>query len=481
MIAAKARRTKVGKRYPGIYWREAANGKRRYEFDFYDEDGVRRWQVVDGKLADAEAARAEKRRKRRQGECVRPTKATFAEVADKWLAAQTQLRPRTREVYTWALERHVKPRLGRRPIASIREDDVTALIGAMQAQGKAPWTIRAVLTPLSRVMSYAVRQGWLAGNPVRRLERGERPPAVELREKRILSGEEVGKLLDAVLPTYRPILATAAFSGLRLGELCGLTWADVDFEAGLIRVRKQLDRDGNRVEPKTAQAKRDVVLMPSLAPLLRRHKAASAFSKGTDFVFASKVGTPAYWRNVSRRGLEKAAGRAGLHGDGRPTVTMHSLRHTYASHLILDLKLDPVQVSKQLGHAKPSITSDTYARLFEEARHAEDIRKAMAGSAYGTILERLGGDGWRNPGDEETAKVAICGDNVKHGNTRRQAGSALQAGGGWFEPGTAHKSVGVQLSLAMRTRPWHATGNVQRSQSPRPRRQRIRDLPLTHR
>ena len=56
---------------------------------------------------------------------------------------------------------------------------------------------------------------------------------------------------------------------MRLGELLGLTWADVDFDAGVVRVRKQLGRDGKRVEPKTPQAIRDVVLMPALGRMLR--------------------------------------------------------------------------------------------------------------------------------------------------------------------------------------------------------------------
>ncbi len=65
---------------------------------------------------------------------------------------------------------------------------------------------------------------------------------------------------------------------------------------------------------------------------------------------------------------------------------MHTFRDTFASHLILDLKLDVVQVSRQLGHARPSITSDTYAREFDQARHADDTRERMAESAFGRVL-----------------------------------------------------------------------------------------------
>jgi integrase len=66
---------------------------------------------------------------------------------------------------------------------------------------------------------------------------------------------------------------------------------------------------------------------------------------------------------------------------------MRDLRHTFASHLILDLVLDVVRVSKQLGNARPSITSDVYPHVFEQARHADEIRKRLAESSFGRLLE----------------------------------------------------------------------------------------------
>ena len=85
---------------------------------------------------------------------------------------------------------------------------------------------------------------------------------------------------------------------------------------------------------------------------------------------------------------------------------MHSLRDTFASHLILDLKLDVVQVSRLLGHAKPSITANTYARLFDKARHAEAVREAMIASTFGNALETAGGDGWREPVEVDLPEAA---------------------------------------------------------------------------
>ena len=67
-------------------------------------------------------------------------------------------------------------------------------------------------------------------------------------------------------------------------------------------------------------------------------------------------------------------------------LRVHDLRHTFASHLIVDLKLDVAQVSRILGHARPSITLDRYTHLFDQAGHAAEIRERMAASAFGALL-----------------------------------------------------------------------------------------------
>jgi integrase len=264
--------------------------------------------------------------------------------------------------------------------------------------------VHGVLSPLSALFQFAIRRGWAhQGNPVRKLDPGERPK-VQRTSRRILSAEEIGKLLAATPERYRLAIATAAYTGVRLSELLGLTWADVAFDAGLVHVRKQLGRDGARVEPKTPESVRAIVLMPQLEPLLKSHR-EQAFAHGLarpgDPVFASEAGTPLSARNFTGRGLERGAVGAGLSPSkearkrardegteiGLP-VTMHTLRRTFASHLILDLKLDAVQVSKQMGHAKASITQDAYADLFDQARHHDEIREAMGASAFGAVLGR---------------------------------------------------------------------------------------------
>src|SRR5439155_8244120 len=129
-------------------------------------------------------------------------------------------------------------------------------------------------------------------------------------------------------------------------------------------------------------ASRDIPLFPQLAAVLRRHKLATPFTAEADYVFATSLGTPLGYRNLERRGLTQAANKAGLQQDGRPPLRVHDLRHTFASHLIVDLHLDVAQVSRILGHARPSITLDTYTHLFDRAAHANDIRQRMAESQF---------------------------------------------------------------------------------------------------
>jgi integrase len=420
------RRTSVNG-HAGVYYRLLANGRRRYEISYVDTEGKRRWKAIGGKLEDAQAALDDIRGRKRKGERVAPTRATLAEVAAVWFESQSQLRPRTRERYALGLNGHVLPRIGRLRIAEVREEHVARVIAAMQKglelardehgrlierprtrkqrdeHGRlvdvpmgpyAGWTIRASLTPLSLVFDYAVRRGLAGSNPVKKLERRERPQ-VSRREMRILDRDEIGQVLKAADARYGPLLMTAVYTGLRLGELLGLTWADVDFDAGFVRVRKQLGRDGTRVEPKTPQAVRDVVLTRQLASALREHKARSGYSLPGDFVFASQTGTAMSHRNAARRGLDRALTKAGI-----PHLRFHDLRHTAASLMIAEYGDQPVYVSRMLGHANPSITLTVYSHLFDGATHAEQMRARLEAS-HGTAVETAAGDWRRNDGGKQ--------------------------------------------------------------------------------
>jgi integrase len=217
--------------------------------------------------------------------------------------------------------------------------------------------------------------------------RGERP-SVGRREQRILDRDEIAKLLDSAPRSYRTLLATAIFTALRQGELLGLTWQDMDFDAGLVRVRKSLDRSGNRTEPKTSQAVREVLLMPALGRMLREHKLASPYSAASDFVFASQAGTPLNWRNASKRGLEKAVENAKL-GGGR--VRFPDLRHTFAS--LLTRKAGTWSSSRGNSATRRRTSRSASTRTCSTAPSTRSVRatrfKPLSGVFSTTTLSRV--------------------------------------------------------------------------------------------
>jgi integrase len=387
------------KRYPGVYYRERPNGERQYLFGWRDSDGRWRTRNVAGGEQDAVAALEAEREKARRGASVKPTRMTFGEFSDEWLARQTHLRPKTREWYSIAIRVHLKPRLGKLRIDRVGDNDIARLIEEMRATKKAAWTIRGALTPLGLILDDAERRRLIGANPMRRLRRGARP-RVGRPELRILTSDEIGQVIARAPESYRVAIATAIFTGMRLGELLGLRWSDVDFDGHVIRVERQVDRHGVPAEPKTPQAKRTIVLMPALAAMLREHRVGSRFSRKGDFVFVSRKGTPMQHRNLAQRGLAKALEATGLGDyvdDGRggrkfrAGFRFHDLRHTFASLLIAQ-GANVVFVSRQLGHASPDITLRVYAHLFDQAEHAQRARDALEAS-FGKMLAAPAADG----------------------------------------------------------------------------------------
>ena len=306
-----------------------------------------------------------------------------------------QWRQRTYDAHCYHLQSHLLPVLARRRVSAITVEDVADLITAMRMQGISKKTIAGALSSLHSILRYALRRGWVVTDPVARLEHHERPRPVP-RRQRALGREQIAGLLPACPPRYRLLVATALFTGMRISELLGLVWADIDIREGLIHVRGQLSRGGRgepprRVAPKTPSAVRDIPLTPQLAGALREQPHRAARCGPNDWVFATSNGTPLGHRNAQRRALSRAARDAGLDDGDWPPLRFHDLRHVFASHLIVDLGLDVAQVSRILGHARLTITLDVYTHPFDTARHADEIRARMAASTFADLLDRRGG------------------------------------------------------------------------------------------
>jgi integrase len=323
-------------------------------------------------------------------------------VAGRWskrfeaMVAAGERHHRTYEAHRFHLDHDILPRLGHRRIGSLGVEDVADLIGELRAAGRSPKTTANTLATLQSILRFARRRGWITADPVELLEPEERPRPPRRPRGRVLGREEVARLLDCCPPAGRLQVETTLYSGLRISELLGLVWADVDFAAGLIRVRAQLsrarrDEPARRVPTKTPASVREIPLLPQLADRLVAHRQETPFASVTDWVFATSKGTPYGVRNVARRVLRKAADDAGLNGGDRPPLRFHDLRHTFASHLIVDLGLDVAQVGRILGHASTTITLDVSTHLFDDPRHANEIRQRMAASEFAALLTSSSG------------------------------------------------------------------------------------------
>jgi len=142
----------------------------------------------------------------------------------------------------------------------------------------------------------------------------------------------------------------------------------------VIRIHRQLSRKRVHAELKTPAARREVVLAPSVAKLLRERWLVTRDKAADDLVFSNSKGRGLDYRRVGDD-FRQAIKRAGIQ-TARERLSLHSLRHGFSSMLIAS-GLNVVFVSRQLGHANPGITLKTYAHLFDQADNAAAARQAL--------------------------------------------------------------------------------------------------------
>jgi integrase len=255
--------------------------------------------------------------------------------------------------------------LGAARIAKITRRDVQTLVDEMVAAGKDASTVRNLLKPLQAVLRRAVEDGLLVVNPTL----GLRLPAVEGKRERIATPDEAERLLKVLEPSReRLIWALAFYSGLRLGELRGLRWADVDEPAGVIRVERALDAQGSVIDVKSRAGRRTVPIVARLGQELAETPRKGALVLGdVDDRPPSMSLARAAQRVWAREGLE--------------AIGLHEARHTFASFLIA-AGVNAKAISAALGHASIAITLDRYGHLMPgstgEVRDRLDAYLALA-------------------------------------------------------------------------------------------------------
>ena len=299
---------------------------------------------------------------------VDPSRQTLNDYLDGWLAAGApRRRPTTLASYTGALAVYVRPRLGGTPLARLAPQAIQAAIDAAAATGHLRSAALA-RTVLRKALADAVRLGALSSNPV---DLTLPPPHRAPARVAPFTAAELEALLAAALPRWRPVIAFAAATGLRRGELCGLRWTDWDPDARIVTVARQVVMAGGAAllqdMPKTEAGSRRFRVSARAADALEAQRAAQVQDRrrfGADWrdegwVFATHAGTRLHPRNLSRA-YEIARGRADL----RPE-TFHALRH-HAVSTMLGAGVPLHVVSKRVGHGSQVVTAQTYGHLLTE-------------------------------------------------------------------------------------------------------------------
>jgi integrase len=341
---------------------------------------------------------------------------TLREFLSYWLDEFVRLRVRERTFisYEGTLRVHVLPALGAVPLRSLTPLQVQELLGAKARSGLSPRSVAYIRTVLRAALSQAVKWELVQRNAAALAE----PPRQERKEIRPLTPEEARTLLDAAKgDRFEAMLVLAVTTGLRLGELRGLMWEDVNLEEGVLHVRRQLQRIERKLvltDLKTHHSRRTVFLPELAVKVLREHRdrqaaelashagtsdqscgdllaharasaslcaagpsrgdgahhpAASDVSPaGSDLgttsaslIFTTRNGTPLDQKHVQRP-FHALLKKAGL---GR--IRFHDLRHTCAS-LLLAQNVHPKVVQNLLGHSQIGITMDIYSHVMPSAQ-----------------------------------------------------------------------------------------------------------------
>lgn len=278
---------------------------------------------------------------------------------------------------SWA-RTHLYPVIGSVKLTALTAQHVQRVITVARASGLAASSVNEVYGLLHEALATAVKLGLVARDVSARVDR---PRAVR-REMRPLSTEEANHLLDAARGDWLEALyRLAVTTGMREGELLGLTWRAVELDRRRLSVVATMSyRAGVPVytAPKTRRSRRQIALSAEMVEALRHHrrrqqvwrvKAGPAWQgERYDAVFTDELGDPLR-RNRVVRCFKRLLATVGL-----PAMRFHDLRHTCAT-LLLARGVHPKVVSDLLGHSTVSITLDIYSHVLPHLQ--EEAARAM--------------------------------------------------------------------------------------------------------
>lgn len=295
---------------------------------------------------------------------------TFREYSRLWLSGYVAAccRRSTFDRYQIVLKRHINPVFGRTAIDKIKRGDVRDFFVSSLNSGVQPSTVRLYRDILSGVMGYAVDAEIIQANPVQGITKRLRLTRKRATEVKPYSSEEMEIILEVCrrdYPEFYPIMLTGFRTGMRLGEILGLKWGDIDFRSSIIEVRRSYR---NRQVSKTKTGNiRQVDMSADLGTVLKnlqteRKKEALRSGTGQIVEWVYHRRTRPIAQNTVRNNWRSLLRTAGVRYE-----KIHIARHTFAS-ILLQAGVSPVYVQRQLGHANISMTVDQYGHFMPTER-----------------------------------------------------------------------------------------------------------------
>lgn len=342
-----------------------------------DENGkrVQKWYGGYKTKKEAEKACAEKITEIERGTFVDPKDMTLGEYLQDWLKTYSvNLTPCTYSGYKVNIEKHIIPHLGKTPLQKLQPMQIQKFYNELFNRGDAnskdklsATSIRYIHATLRKALNDALKMDMVYRNVAEAVT----VPKQKQFEAKFLTQVQMNAMLEALKGTniYLPTLLAVGL-GMRRGEVLGLQWETVDFEKGMITIKRAYipTPQGNVFsDVKTEKSRRTLAVPTNIMQYLKQVKKAQAETKlflgggyaDNDLVCCNEDGSPlspATWNHKFKRLMED---------NNMPAIRIHDLRHTNAS-LMLKQGVTMKVASERLGHTTIGITMDLYSHIDEE-------------------------------------------------------------------------------------------------------------------
>ncbi len=315
-----------------------------------------------------------------------PQNPPLGEYLDEWLhnVVEPSVAPKTHEKREYHVRVHISPALGHVRLKDLQARQIHTHYVRMarrESQGLTPLaasTRRDIHTTLKMALKQAVRWGLMPQNPAEFVDPPKPSEAAEEGEGEIraLTDTQAMQLFAATEgKRWYPYYVAAVRTGLRPGELLGLRWGDIDLQTdpASLRVRRTLAiKQGGGTYfklPKSKASRRTLALHWEASEALEAQRARLGVEElpagRGDLVFPSTTGSPMNRNNLRYRHLQPDLAAAGL-----PRLTLHELRHTFASVALYEWRLPPAVVQEIMGHESIRMTMDLYGHLVPGSQEA---------------------------------------------------------------------------------------------------------------